>query len=200
MDDAPLHEPAQMTTTDHVGADRAHKAEPQPAPGVFRQHAKAANDHNVQSVPWVVQNGFFPPTEQHPLRVDFFGDEVTEIRPFSVADQRSQPEVEASEVRIHPCRELLLTEKVRARAADLAAADPGDTTMTEMLGKLAEGIPVEGMEALIPALVDGDMQLLTEVIPDGTRVLILDPEKVRTRPNRDRRVSRPKAMALRDAK
>ena len=31
----------------------------------------------------------FPPTEEHPLRVDFFGDEVEEVRYFKVADQRS---------------------------------------------------------------------------------------------------------------
>ncbi|HXZ75690.1 MAG TPA: transcription-repair coupling factor, partial [Streptosporangiaceae bacterium] len=31
----------------------------------------------------------FPPTEEHPLRVEFFGDEVEEIRQFRVADQRS---------------------------------------------------------------------------------------------------------------
>ncbi|MCK8614819.1 transcription-repair coupling factor [Gordonia sp. C13] len=123
----------------------------------------------------------FPTTADHPVRVEFWGDEITEIRAFSVADQRSQPEVDASEVRIHPGRELLLTEKVRTRASDLAAENPDDTALNEMLGKLAAGIPVEGMEALIPALVDGEMQLLTEVVPDGTRVLILDPEKVRTR-------------------
>lgn len=123
----------------------------------------------------------FPTTADHPVRVEFWGDEITEMRAFSVADQRSQPEVEATEVRIHPGRELLLTEKVRTRASDLAAENPDDTTLSEMLGKLAEGIPVEGMEALIPALVDGEMQLLTEVVPAGTRVLVLDPEKVRTR-------------------
>ena len=31
----------------------------------------------------------FPPTEEHPLRVEFWGDEVEEIRYFKVADQRS---------------------------------------------------------------------------------------------------------------
>jgi len=31
----------------------------------------------------------FPPTEEHPVRIDFFGDTVEEIRYFSVADQRS---------------------------------------------------------------------------------------------------------------
>ena len=31
----------------------------------------------------------FPPTEEHPLRVEFWGDDVEEIRSFSVADQRT---------------------------------------------------------------------------------------------------------------
>ena len=30
----------------------------------------------------------FPPTEQHPVRVDFWGDTVEEIGSFAVADQR----------------------------------------------------------------------------------------------------------------
>src|SRR5207342_2088340 len=31
----------------------------------------------------------FPPTEEHPVRIEFFGDEVDEIRRFHVADQRT---------------------------------------------------------------------------------------------------------------
>ncbi len=31
----------------------------------------------------------FPPTEEHPLRIEFWGDEVEEIRYFRAADQRS---------------------------------------------------------------------------------------------------------------
>lgn len=31
----------------------------------------------------------FPPTEEHPLRVEFWGDDIEEIRYFKVADQRS---------------------------------------------------------------------------------------------------------------
>ena len=33
------------------------------------------------------------PTAEHPVRVEFWGDEVTEMRMFSVADQRSIPEI-----------------------------------------------------------------------------------------------------------
>src|SRR6202045_2040770 len=36
----------------------------------------------------------FPPTAEHPVRVEFWGDEVSEMRMFSVADQRSIPEIE----------------------------------------------------------------------------------------------------------
>ncbi|GAA3964882.1 transcription-repair coupling factor [Gordonia caeni] len=122
----------------------------------------------------------FPTTADYPVRVEFWGDEITDMRAFSVADQRTQSEIDSALVQIHPCRELILTAPVRARAGELAV-DADDPALAEMLTKLSEGIPVEGMEAMIPALVEGQMQLLTEVLPDGTRVLVLDPEKVRTR-------------------
>ncbi|WP_246600961.1 transcription-repair coupling factor [Skermania piniformis] len=123
----------------------------------------------------------FPPTADHPVRIEFWGDEVTELRPFSVADQRSLVDESVSELIAPPCRELLLTESVRARAAELAAANAADAALVEMLDKLAAGIPVDGMEALLPALVSGRLQLLTEVLPRGAHVLICDPERVRTR-------------------
>jgi transcription-repair coupling factor (superfamily II helicase) len=126
----------------------------------------------------------FPPTAEHPLRVEFWGDEVSEIRTFAVADQRSLDA--ADELHAPPCRELLLTEPVRARAAALAAAHAADARLVEMLDKLAAGVPCEGMEALIPALLGGDadglrMQLLTDVMPPGTHVLLADPERIRAR-------------------
>ena len=123
----------------------------------------------------------FSPTADHPVRVEFWGDEVTELRPFSVADQRSLPGVEVDALIAPPCRELLLTEAVRDRAANLAADNPADAALVELLDKLAAGIPVQGMEALLPVLVPGELQLLTEVLPDGTHVLVCDPEKIRTR-------------------
>ncbi|WP_024800218.1 transcription-repair coupling factor [Nocardia sp. BMG51109] len=123
----------------------------------------------------------FPPTADHPVRVEFWGDEVTELRPFSVADQRSLPEVEVDVVVAPPCRELLLTEDLRVRAAEVAGENPADAALVEMLEKLAQGIPVEGMEALLPVLRPGHLQLLTDVLPAETHVLLCDPEKIRTR-------------------
>jgi transcription-repair coupling factor (superfamily II helicase) len=120
----------------------------------------------------------FPPTDEHPSRVEFWGDEIEEIRTFAVADQRTIDPVER--LWAPPCRELLLTPEVRARAAQLGEQHP---EIAEILDKLAEGIPVEGMESLAPALLHGtdSMELLLDCMPSGTHVLLCDPERIRTR-------------------
>ena len=118
----------------------------------------------------------FPPTEEHPIRVDFFGDDVEEIRYFTVADQRSTGET-AESIVCPPCRELLLTPQVRARAGRLAAQHP---ELSDMLSRIAEGQAVEGMEALTPVLVDG-LELLVDVMPKDALVLAASPELIRAR-------------------
>ncbi|WP_433210785.1 transcription-repair coupling factor [Dactylosporangium sp. CS-047395] len=120
----------------------------------------------------------FPPTEEHPLRVEFWGDEVEEIRSFAVADQRTIEKVER--LWAPPCRELLLTDEVRDRARALSTDHP---QLAEMLDKLAGGIPVEGMESLAPALLGGtdSLELVLHCMPEGTHVLLCDPERIRTR-------------------
>ncbi|WP_170285736.1 transcription-repair coupling factor [Microbacterium rhizomatis] len=118
----------------------------------------------------------FPPIADHPYRIEFFGDEVEQIRPFSVADQRSLPE-EVANVLLDASRELLLTEAVRARAERLKGDFPG---IRGMLEKMAEGIPVEGMESLTPALVDRVVTLV-DYLPEGTAVALIDPERAVTR-------------------
>ena len=117
----------------------------------------------------------FPPTEEHPLRVEFWGDEVEEIRAFAVADQRALEKVER--LWAPPCRELLLTDEVRRRAWELGEAHPA---LVELTDKIAAGIAVEGMESLAPALVD-EMELLVDLLPADTHVLVLDPERARAR-------------------
>jgi transcription-repair coupling factor (superfamily II helicase) len=119
----------------------------------------------------------FPPTEEHPVRVEFWGDDIEEIRWFAVADQRTLGTTER--LWAPACRELLLTPDVRARARALADQHP---QLVEILDKLAEGIPVEGMESLAPALGDSDSwELLVDCMPAGTHVLLCDPERIRTR-------------------
>ncbi len=118
----------------------------------------------------------FPPTEEHPVRVEFFGDTIEEIRYFKVADQRSIGPAENG-LWAPPCRELLLTPEVRERAKILADTHPA---LADILAKLAEGITVEGMEAFAPVLAER-MELLVDYVPAGGLVLTCDPERVRTR-------------------
>ncbi|MCH9759520.1 MAG: transcription-repair coupling factor [Actinomycetia bacterium] len=128
----------------------------------------------------------FPPTYEHPVRIEFWGDEVSEMRMFSVADQRSIPEIDIDSVIALPCRELLLTADVRVRAAALSEEHPVTEnsvpgSVPDMLAKLAGGIPVDGMEALLPLLNPTALATLPQRLPDGTPLLICDPEKVRAR-------------------
>jgi len=118
----------------------------------------------------------FPPTEEHPVRLEFWGDTVEEIRYFKVVDQRSL-EIADGGLWAPPCRELLLTDEVRARARALSSQHP---ELLDLLDKLSEGIAVEGMEALAPVLADG-MELLVDLLPGGAVVLVCDPERVRSR-------------------
>ena len=118
----------------------------------------------------------FPPTQDHPLRVEFWGDTVEEVRWFAVADQRSL-EIADQGLWAPPCREVLLTEAVRHRAAGLADQLPG---IRDLLEKIAAGIAVEGMESLAPVLVDG-LQPVLDLVPAGSHVVLVEPERVRSR-------------------
>jgi transcription-repair coupling factor (superfamily II helicase) len=117
----------------------------------------------------------FPPTEEHPLRVEFWGDEVEEIRYFSVADQRSLGVADHG-LWAAPCREMLLTDDVRARAAALRIEYP---ELGELLDPISSG-SAEGMESLLPVLVD-ELALLIDELPPGSQVVVCDPERVRSR-------------------
>ncbi len=118
----------------------------------------------------------FPPTESHPLRLEFFGDDVDEIRTFAVSDQRTI-EKAASGLWAPPCRELLLTESVRERAASLQNSLPG---FAEMLERLSQGTATEGMEVLMPVLKD-DMTPLAKLLPEDALFIADDPERIEAR-------------------
>ncbi|WP_457972110.1 transcription-repair coupling factor [Arthrobacter sp. D1-17] len=122
----------------------------------------------------------FPPTEDHPIRVEFFGDEVDQMRWFAVADQRSlsSPGLHhPTELHAPPCREVLITPSVMSRAATLKSQLPA---AADMLEKIAGGIAVEGMESLAPVLVDAMVPFM-EQLPAGSISVMIEPEKVRTR-------------------
>jgi len=118
----------------------------------------------------------FLPMADRPIRIDFFGDEIEEIKYFDISDQRSTAPV-TGVVEIQQCRELLLTDDVRKRAALLADTYP---QASEMLTKMSEGIFVDGMESLIPLLV-GNSQTLLDRVPPHSAIVFIDSARIISR-------------------
>ena len=118
----------------------------------------------------------FIPLAMHSVRIDFFGDEIEEMRYFEVADQRTTEAV-IGKLAILPCREFLLTEQVRNRAEEIKEQYP---SALEILEKISQGIAVDGMESLIPLLSD-NFETILDSMPQGTEVIFIDDERIRSR-------------------
>jgi transcription-repair coupling factor (superfamily II helicase) len=118
----------------------------------------------------------FLPLSTYPIRIDFFGDEIEEISYFEVSDQRTIKPVEES-ISIFPCRELLLTDEIKKRAIKSKSENPG---AADLLEKISEGIVFEGMESLIPLLIDKTEVLLSRV-PEGTEIIFIDEQRIASR-------------------
>lgn len=123
----------------------------------------------------------FPATEELPVRVDFWGDEVSDVRAFSVGDQRTIPGITPDEVMVYPCRELLLTDDIAARADSLARDLAGHVELAEVLDKISQKIAVQGMESLIPLLRREKMTTVQQIMPEGTHMLVIAPGAVERR-------------------
>ncbi|MGH9012693.1 MAG: transcription-repair coupling factor, partial [Acidimicrobiia bacterium] len=117
----------------------------------------------------------YPSTDDHPVRIDLWGDEVDRLSAFSIADQRSTSELE--EAWVFPTRELLPTGEVRQRARALVAAEPWGREQWE---RLADGQAFDGMESWLPWLCDRE-HLLPDLLPGDALVLLAEPVRMRDR-------------------
>ena len=117
----------------------------------------------------------YPATADGPVRIDLWGDEVDRLTHFTVADQRST--VDLSEVEIFPCRELLITERVKARAAELVSAEPWGREQWE---RLADGQLFDGMESWLPWLTD-EFRVLPDLLRSDAQVVLVEPRRMRDR-------------------
>jgi transcription-repair coupling factor (superfamily II helicase) len=117
----------------------------------------------------------YPARADAPIRIDLWGDEVDRLTRFSVNDQRSTVDLDIA--RIFPARELTPTADVRERAARLVQTEPWGREQWE---RLAEGAHFDGMESWLPWLVDEDV-LITDVLPENSKVLLVEPRRMRDR-------------------
>ena len=119
---------------------------------------------------------FFAPDREHPIRIDFFGDEIDEMQYFLVADQRTYADVK-DQITIYPGRELLISEEVKVKARYLVSEFP---QLAEMAGKISEGICVEGMES-IAALLKPSFSNLLDFLPKSYQVVAIDQPRLKSR-------------------
>ncbi|HTX62329.1 MAG TPA: transcription-repair coupling factor, partial [Acidimicrobiales bacterium] len=117
----------------------------------------------------------FPSTDDMPVRIDLFGDEVDRLTAFDVTDQRSTGPLDA--VVVYGCRELVLTDEVRARAAELADSEPWGRRNWD---RLADGEAFDGMESWLPWL-QRDEELLPDLLDEHAQVVVIEPRRVRDR-------------------
>lgn len=118
----------------------------------------------------------FPPLDAHPLRIEFFGDEIEDIKFFEIGDQRTFAPM-IGPVTLIPCRELLITDEIKERASQLKVLYP---SLVEMFSKIESGIYVEGIESLAAALQPG-LKTLLDFLPDGFTIINLESERIRSR-------------------
>jgi transcription-repair coupling factor (superfamily II helicase) len=118
----------------------------------------------------------FAPDQEHPIRIDFFGDEIDELSYFAISDQRSLEKIQ-NEILIYPCRELLIDADVKKRAKDLGNLFP---QIQDLTSKLSEGITFEGMESLAAGVVNKFNSIL-DYLPAGYQIWLIDEPRIRSR-------------------
>ena len=118
----------------------------------------------------------FPPLAEHPVRIEFFGDVIEELKYFEISDQRTFSPV-TSDLTLLPCKELLINYQIRQRAKELRSEY---FEIREMCDKISEGIYVECMES-IAALLGEKMLSFVDLIPENSEIFILEEERVRNR-------------------
>lgn len=107
-----------------------------------------------------------------PVRIDFWGDEVEELRTFAVGSQRSEETVTRLEV--YPAREVRGEGDMAERAADLVRTAPWAASTFE---RLASGQMFAGMESWLPWLAPPRSVLDETTGP----VILVDPARGRDR-------------------
>ena len=117
----------------------------------------------------------FEPSAAHPVRLDFWGDQVERLCEFSLTDQRSLAEIPAAE--FFPCRELLPTTAVRERASELLREAPWGRQWWD---RIASGEMFDGMESYLPWLAEEELTL-GDALADDCLVVCLDSDRLRQR-------------------
>ncbi|HIS40339.1 MAG TPA: transcription-repair coupling factor [Candidatus Aphodovivens avistercoris] len=115
----------------------------------------------------------FPGNLVHPVRIDFFGDEVDEIR--RIVPTTGQTIQTLPQVSIYPVREYSCSARAIARAKKkLEVPARTNVTLRDLLAKLEGGLRFDGADALLPLLYD-EVATLGDYLPAGALTALVEP-------------------------
>ena len=122
----------------------------------------------------------FPPTAEHPVRVEFWGDEVSELRAFTVADQRSTHPVDELDA---PRLPRAAAHRPRPRAGRRARPHAREQpAAARAAGAPGPGHPGRGHGVAHPGAGRGRAAAAHRPAARAARrCCVADPERVRTR-------------------
>ena len=109
----------------------------------------------------------YPPDARYPIRVEFWGDTIDQMRDFDPITQRSVEQ--RTEALLPPACETPQTEQAIARALRHAADKIGFETQVELW---RQGLPAAGADAMLPLLYP-KLDTLLDYLPESA-VLVLD--------------------------
>ncbi|MFC6856719.1 transcription-repair coupling factor [Marivibrio halodurans] len=111
----------------------------------------------------------FPPGEEEPLRLDFFGDELETVRRFDAMSQRSTGETDG--LSLKPVSEIMLDrdsiDRFRQAYRRLFG---GSTEGDQLFEAVSEGRRPPGVEHWLPLFHEG-METLFDYLPEGPVIL-----------------------------
>jgi transcription-repair coupling factor (superfamily II helicase) len=123
----------------------------------------------------------FQSHQSHPIRIEFFGDEIESIRKFEVSSQISIEDCD--QVKVLPIRELCLTEKDLQGGVDAILQygqehEVNASHFDELVEKLRNLKSFSGMEMLAPFFFD-QRESLFDYLPENTLIVLDDLESLK---------------------
>ncbi len=115
----------------------------------------------------------FPAQGNDAFRIEFWGDDIDEIRTFTIGSQRSVDQVPS--VAVFPARELRPDPDVRAKAESLIGEQPW---AAETWDRIAAGVMFQGIESWLPWFAT-ERSTLDLAAPRYT--VVFDPVRARAR-------------------
>jgi transcription-repair coupling factor (superfamily II helicase) len=124
----------------------------------------------------------FPPGQDDPVRIEWFGDEVDRVRAFDPVSQRSTAPLDR--VVVPPATELPDHPELVARAQDRVRRMAGErdldaATVTLETGRLARTPRTDGIETWAPFFFDAPMPTVADWLGPKARVVLVEAETVR---------------------